>query len=469
MRKTKIVCTIGPSSSSADIIEAMIRNGMNVARLNFSHGNHRDHEEKISIIRDRARTVGATVAILQDLAGPKIRVGFIPEPGALLEPGRDFILTSLPITGNSNRVSISYPHLPGEVKAGDLLLLADGLMELAVVETTETEIKCHIITGGILTSHKGINLTTGTIHAPSLTEKDRADLLFGLEQDVDYIALSFVKAADDIGMVKEIIAKQGKKVPVIAKIEKHEALANLDEIMEIADGIMVARGDLGVEIPPEDVPLMQKNIIQKANHAGKPVITATQMLRSMVSSPRPTRAEVADVANAVLDGTDAVMLSEETASGSYPLEAVSFMNRIATQAETGFPYETFLHRTPPKEISPSVAHASCVLADHLQAAAIVAHTRSGRTAEYISRFRPRQTIIALSPDEKTLKKLSLFWGCLPCLAPEPQSTDDMIANAARSALATGEAAVGDILVITLGHPDPLWKSGITNMIRVKKL
>ena len=469
MRKTKIVCTIGPSSSSAEVIDAMIESGMNVARLNFSYGDHGDHEAKIKMIRDRARALGATVAILQDLAGPKIRVGLIANPGALLEPGRDFILTSLQVEGNSSRVSVSYPNLPGEVKEGDRLLLADGLMELVVVGATATEIKCRVITGGILTSHKGINLTTGTIHAPSLTEKDREDLLFGLEHEVDYIALSFVKTADDIRTIKEIISKQGHKAPVIAKIEKHEALERLDEIIEISDGIMVARGDLGVEIPPEDVPLIQKNIIQKANYAGKPVITATQMLRSMVNSPRPTRAEAADVANAVLDGTDAVMLSEETASGSYPVEAVRFMNRIATKAETGFPYERFLHLTPQKEVSPSVAHASCVLADHLNAAAIVAHTRSGRTAEYISRFRPSQPIIALSPDEKTLRKLSLFWGCLPCLTAEPQSTDDMIANVAQAVLATGEVSAGDILVITLGHPDPIWKSGITNMIRVKQL
>jgi pyruvate kinase len=469
MRKTKIVCTIGPSSSSADMIEAMIRNGMNVARLNFSHGTHSDHAEKIQLIRQTASKLGTTVAILQDLAGPKIRVGIIPDPGVLLEPGRDFTLTGLQIEGSRNRVSVSYQKLPGEVKAGDRLLLADGLMELVVVDTTATEIRCRVINGGILTSHKGINLTTGTIHVPSMTEKDHLDLLFGLEHDVDYIALSFVKTADDIRMIKAIISKKGHAVPVIAKIEKHEALEHLDEIVAISDGIMVARGDLGVEILPEDVPLIQKNIIHKANHAGKPVITATQMLRSMVNSPRPTRAEAADVANAVLDGTDAVMLSEETASGSFPVEAVQFMNRIATKAEAGFPYEKFIHLTPQEEISPSVAHASCVLADHLHAAAIVVHTRSGLTAEYISRFRPKQPIIALSPDEKTLRKLSLYWGCMPCLTAEPQNTDDMITKAARSALATGEVSAGDILVITLGHPDPGWKSGITNMIRVKKL
>jgi pyruvate kinase len=469
VRKTKIVCTIGPASASPEVIEALIRGGMNVARLNFSHGNHTDHEEKINIIRDTARKLATTVGILQDLAGPKIRVGFIPDSGALLEPGREFILTSLQTEGSNHRVSVSYPNLPGEVTKGDRLLLADGLMELVVVDTTDTEITCRVITGGILTSHKGINLPTGTIHAPPLTAKDREDLLFGLEHDVDYVALSFVKTADDIRTVKEIIGRKGKEVPVIAKIEKHEALTHLDEIIEAADGIMVARGDLGVEIPPENVPLIQKNIIQKANYAGKPVITATQMLRSMVDSPRPTRAEAADVANAVLDGTDALMLSEETASGAYPVEAVGFMGRIAANVESGFPYETFLRLTPRKEISPSVAHASCVLADHLSAVAIVAHTRSGRTAEYISRFRPRQPIIALSPNEKTLRKLSLFWGCLPCLTGEPQNTDNMIENAARSALATGEVSAGDTLVITLGHPDPVWASGATNMIRVKKV
>jgi pyruvate kinase len=469
MRKTKIVCTIGPSSSSAAVIETMIRSGMNVARLNFSHGTHSDHAEKIRLIRETASKLGATVAILQDLAGPKIRVGFIPDPGVLLESGQDFILTGQQVEGNQNRVSITYPKLPGEVKKGDRLLLADGLMELVVVGATDTEIKCQVVTGGILTSQKGINLTTGTIHAPSLTEKDHVDLLFGLEHDVDYIALSFVKSADDIRMIKAIIHENGKEIPVIAKIEKHEALEHLDEIVAVSDGIMVARGDLGVEIPPEDVPLIQKNIIQKANHAGKPVITATQMLRSMVNSPRPTRAEAADVANAVLDGTDAVMLSEETASGSFPVEAVQFMHRIAMKAEAGFPYEKFLHLTPREEISPSVAHASCVLADHLHAAAIVAHTRSGLTAGYLSRFRPKQPIIALSPEAKTLRKLSLYWGCMPSLTEEPQNTDDMITIAAQAALATGEVAVGDILVITLGHPDPVWKGGITNMIRVKKL
>jgi pyruvate kinase len=288
-----------------------------------------------------------------------------------------------------------------------------------------------------------------------------------LENDVDYIALSFVKTADDIRAVKDIIAGQGKDTPVIAKIEKHEALANIDAIMEISDGIMVARGDLGVEIPLEDVPLIQKRLIHQANMHGKPVITATQMLRSMVNSPRPTRAEATDVANAVLDGTDAVMLSEETASGSYPVEAVMYMNRLATVAEAGFPFEQFLRLVPKKDISESVAHASCILADHLEAKAIVAHTQSGRTARYISRFRPRQPIVALSPNIKTVRRLALCWGCRPRFISDPQDTDDMIEKATISARDAGDVSIGDLIVITVGHP--VWVSGTTNMLRVKRV
>ncbi|MFZ1037598.1 MAG: pyruvate kinase, partial [Smithella sp.] len=326
MKKTKIVCTIGPASEKPEILKAMIQNGMNVARLNFSHGSHSDHLAKIILIRELSIKLNKPVAILLDLAGPKIRIGNIPEPGILLEPGRKFILTNREIEGSVDAVSLTYKNLPREVKANDRLLLADGLMELLVVEANDSDIICKVVTGGMLTSHKGINLPTGTISAPSMTEKDKTDLLFGLENDVDYIALSFVKTAEDIRTVKDIIAGQGKDTPVIAKIEKREALDNIESIMEISDGIMVARGDLGVEIPLEDVPLIQKSLIHQANMHGKPVITATQMLRSMVNSPRPTRAEATDIANAVLDGTDAIMLSEETACGSYPVEAVVYMN-----------------------------------------------------------------------------------------------------------------------------------------------
>jgi len=467
MKKTKIVCTIGPASETEETIHSLIMNGMDVARLNFSHGSHEGHRQKIETIRKLSEKLGRPTAILLDLAGPKIRIGTIPDPGVTLTPGRKFILTSRPIEGGINEVSLTYKDLPREVKAGDRLLLADGLMELIVESANDTDIICTVVTGGLLTSHKGINLPTGTIRTSSLTAKDKGDLLFGLENDVDFIALSFVKTADDIRAVKDIIAGQGMETPVIAKIEKHEALENIDAIMDISDGIMVARGDLGVEIPLEDVPLIQKRLIAKANAAGKPVITATQMLRSMVSSPRPTRAEAADVANAVLDGTDAVMLSEETATGDYPAEAVMYMNRLVAAAESGFPFEEFLAAIPRNDISDSVAHASCILASHLAAKAIVAHTQSGMTARCIARFRPRQPIVALSPNMKTVRRLALSWGCRPRLIGRLQNTDELIEKASQATLVAGEANLGDLIVITVGHP--ICVSGMTNMIRVKRL
>ena len=467
MRKTKIVCTIGPASSTAQIIEKMIEGGMDVARLNFSHGTHADHEEKIGLIRTISQRLNRPVAILQDLAGPKIRVGLIPEPGIMLEPGQDFILTTLDIQGTHERVSISYQPLPKEVKTGDRILLSDGLMELRVLKTSATGVYCRVITGGLLTSHKGVNLPSGTIRTPALTNKDREDLRFGLAHDVDYVALSFVRSAEDVALAQAIIRQAGKNTPMIAKIEKHEALKHIDAILAVSGGLMVARGDLGVEIPLEDVPLIQKHLIRQANTAGKPVITATQMLRSMVEAPRPTRAEAADVANAVLDGTDAVMLSEETAAGAYPVEAVRFMDRLARIAETGYAYANFLHQTPRRNISESVAHASCVLADHLDARAIVVHTRSGMTAGCISRFRPRQPVIALSPDRKTVRRLTLIWGCKPYLIDEVKDTDAIFETAPADALKAAGLKAGDLVVMTLGHP--LYETGTTNMIRVKQL
>lgn len=465
MRKTKIVATIGPASATEKTIEAMILKGVDVVRLNFSHSTHEDHGAKINIIRRISAKLHKPIAILQDLGGPKIRIGAVPDPGVMLQPGNNFVLTSRNIPGDEQGVSVSYQNLPQEVKIGDRLLLADGLMELAVIAADGTDITCRIITGGLLTSHKGINLPTGTIRAPSLTDKDREDLLFGLKKDVDYVALSFVKTAADIRDVKDLIRREKKDIPVIAKIEKHEALENLDAIMAVADGIMVARGDLGVEIPPEEVPLIQKMIIRKANAAGKPVITATQMLRSMTTAPRPTRAEAADVVNAILDGTDAIMLSEETATGSFPLESVDFMHRLATAAEAGFSFDRYLALTPDKTVSASVAQASCVLAAHLDAKAIVAHTQSGMTAKHISRFRPRQPIIALSANKNTIQKLTLFWGCLPQLIDPPKDTDDMIEKSAQYAKATGIVSAGDLVVITMGHP--MGSTGTTNMLRVK--
>ncbi|MDD2388365.1 MAG: pyruvate kinase [Desulfobacterales bacterium] len=467
MSKTKIVCTIGPSSQTPEIITRMIQSGMNVARLNFSHGTHADHLEKIRLIRMISDQLEKPVAILQDLCGQKIRVGSIREPGIRLKSGEQFILTSQLIEGAGNRVPVSYRNLPGEVKPDDRIMLADGLMELIVEKTTDTEIFCRVITGGLLTSNKGINLPSGSISAESITEKDKVDLMLGLANDVDYVALSFVRSAADVLKIREIIHEQGKNTPVIAKIEKHEALNHVDEIMDVSDGIMVARGDLGVEIPLEQVPGIQKMLIRRANALGKPVIIATQMLRSMVDSPRPTRAEAADVANAVLDGADAVMLSEETASGDFPVKAVQYMVRIAKDAERYFPHKMYLQLRQKKEISESVAYATCILADNLEATAILATTRSGFTARQISRFRPIPDIIALSPDKKVIRSLALYWGCIPVLFDDISDTDRMIEVAADTALKTGKVHEGDLVVITAGHP--LWVPGTTNMVKVKKL
>lgn len=465
--RTKIVCTIGPASASAAAIRGLVEGGMGVARLNFSHGSHSEHLEKIRMIRGVSTELGKPVAILQDLSGPKIRVGRIPDPGVRLEPGAPFTLTTDDAEGTAERVSVSYAGLSAEVNPGDRILLADGFMELKVLGVTGREIRTEVITGGLLSAHKGVNLPTGTIRVPSLTEKDREDLLFGLQCGVDYVALSFVRRAEDILRVKEIISRENKEVPVIAKIEKHEAISNIDEIIEVSDGVMVARGDLGVEIPLEMVPGVQKMLIRKANLAGKPVITATQMLRSMVDSPRPTRAEATDVANAVLDGTDAVMLSEETAAGRYPVEAVRFMSSIILSAEAHYPHGKYLQMMPYKTIAESVSHASCVLADHLEASAIVTPTQSGKTAGYVSRFRPRTPIIALSPNPAAVKTLALRWGCVPRLVPDPRDTDDMFEKAAEAALESGLVKKGDLVVVTAGHP--VWVAGSTNMVRVMRL
>lgn len=467
MPKTKIVCTIGPSSESREVLEQIIQQGMNVARLNFSHGSHAEHKEKIQIIRQLSDEHGNHVAILQDLCGPKIRVGTIPEPGVLLVPGQLYTLTTEAVEGTAEKVSISFKELPAEVQVKDQILLADGLLELKVLHITDTEIVCEVITGGQLTSNKGINLPSGTINTPSMTQKDLKDLHFGLENDVDFIALSFVRSAADVLDIRERIAEANKSTPIIAKIEKHEALDNIDEIMSACDGIMVARGDLGVEIPLETVPQIQKMLIKKANALGKPVIIATQMLRSMVDSPRPTRAEVADVANGVLDGADAVMLSEESASGKYPVEAVQYLARIAKNTEKEYPHEKYLQLLPSASTSECVAQASCVLAERLNTKAIVAPTRSGQTAMHIARFRPRHQVIALSPEKHIVRALALYWGCSPSLVEPSSDADGIFESVSTSALRTGTVQEGDTVVVTAGHPG--WVAGTTNMVQVLDL
>lgn len=466
MNRTKIVCTIGPSSESPEALRELIKSGMNVARLNFSHGDHAEHQAKIERIRDIADELKTPVAILQDLCGPKIRTGKVKEPGIQLVPGEECILTKEDILGEGNRVSVSYKLLPEEVKPGDPILLADGIMDMVVKSTDGTDVVCEVVTGGLLTSNKGINLPESALSVPAMTEKDKEDLVFGLSQDVDYVALSFVRRGEDIDQIKALIAAREKDTPVVAKIEMQEAIVNIDEIIEKTDGIMVARGDLGVEVPLEKVPGYQKMLVEKSIKAGKPVIIATQMLRSMVDSPRPTRAEAADVANAVLDGADAVMLSEETANGNHPIAAVSYMRKIADSAEENFPYTKF-NANPDAEDSATVSYAACVMAANMNAAAIVAPTSSGFTARQISRFRPASQIIALSPDKRAIRKLCLHWGCVPSLICDPKDTDEMLEKGASAALVSGHVKQGDTIIITAGHP--VWVSGTTNMLKVKHL
>ena len=465
--KTKIVCTIGPSTNTPEQICGLIENGMSIARLNFSHGSHDEHAAMITAIREASRKTERPVAILQDLCGPKIRVGEIPGDGLMLIAGQELVLTTDVKPAQGNRVSVSLGDLPNQVRSGDRILLADGFMEILVERVSDSDVICCVITGGLLTSHKGINLPTRSLDIPSLTEKDRRDLLFGLENGVDYVALSFVRTANDIHTIKKIIHRQNKKVPVIAKLEKHEALENIDAIIAAADGLMVARGDLGVEIPLETVPNIQKQLVRKANAMGKPVIIATQMLRSMVTSPRPTRAEAADVANGVLDGADAIMLSEETASGQHPIEAVQYMARVAASAEEKFPHKKYLKVMPKRSTAESVSYAAVVLAKNLDAKAIIATTRSGSTAAHIARFRPKQPIIGLSPDKHSVRLMALYWGVTPFFLPEIEDTDEMVERAAEAALKQGHVHRGQQMVITAGRP--IWEAGTTNMLWVKEL
>jgi pyruvate kinase len=466
MRRTKIVCTIGPSSRSPELLEKLVAAGMNVARLNFSHGTQAEHGLVIDTLRAIAERLGRPVAILQDLAGPKVRTGPLAGGTAELESGATFTLTARNVPGDAACVSLTYAELPKEVEPGDTLLLRDGAIELSVLETTPADIVCRVVVGGSLGSHKGINLPTRSIRAPSVSEKDRSDLAFGVAKGVDYIALSFVRSADDVRRARELVRERGGEIPIIAKIEKHEALDCIDAIIAEVDGIMVARGDLGVEIPLERVPLVQKMLIEKANRVGKPVITATQMLRSMVESPRPTRAEVTDVANAIIDGTDAVMLSEETASGAYPVEAVQMMGRIADDAETGFRHDVCRRRSEEAGVATlpeAVAHAACSLAADLKAPTILTCTQSGSTSRLVAKYRPRATILAATPSKATCRRLALVWGVVPVLVEKTSDLEAMIAAAREASRRAGFVKSGDTVVLTAGYP--IGMAGTTNLIK----
>lgn len=476
MPSTKIVCTIGPASSSEEVLEQLILAGMNVARLNFSHGTHEEHAKVIARIRALSTKLGQPVAILQDLQGPKIRTGELRDHQPVtLSVGAAFILTTRPIIGDASQVATTYQNLPQDVKPGDHILMADGLLELEVTDTSATDVYCRVLHGGTLGEHKGINLPGVAVSAAALTEKDKDDLRFGVSQGVDFVALSFVRTPGDLRAARDIIAEangaasgehtaSGRRAasrehargpsapPLIAKLERPEAIAHLDAILEAADGVMVARGDLGVELAPEKVPLIQKQIIARANEFGIPVITATQMLESMVLQPRPTRAETSDVANAILDGTDAVMLSEETASGQYPVEAVRMMVRIAQTTEPACKLapRTLRHSRP--TLGHAVSKAAHLLAQEAAAQAIVVFTRSGRSGFLISKERPHAPIIAYTPFEQVYRQLVLWWGITPHLIPMMTNIEEMIATVSRQIAEEGLAQHGDKVVIMGGMP-----------------
>ena len=467
MRRTKIVCTIGPASDSEEMIAKLITAGMNVARVNFSHGTHEYHRGVIRKIKQVRKALNKPVAILQDLQGPKIRVGTIAKGFVQLQPGQQFILTGENAPGDEHRASVSLKSLPHEVKIGHPILLADGNIELRVEKVLPPDIYCRVIVGGVLSSHKGINLPVSEVHVDSLTKKDRKDIVVGLEEGVDAIALSFVRKAADVMTCRKVIKDHGGNVPIIAKIEKHEAVDNIDEIVAVSHAVMVARGDLGVEIDIERVPLVQKSIIRICNALGKPVITATQMLQRMVDNPRPTRAEATDVANAILDGTDAVMLSEETAAGKYPTEAVMMMDRIARSAEQSLDSLKFENIPMEAGTGDAISRASYFIAKEIGAAAIITPTWSGSTACLVSRFRPMQPIIASTPNEAALDFLSLCWGVIPIQIPETDTLDDMIRYSITAARQAGYIDSGQHVIITGGAP--LHVAGKTNFIKVERV
>ena len=469
MIKTKIVATIGPSSNTRPMLEKLINAGMNVARLNFSHGTYEEHQEVIKTIRSLSRTMNRPIGILLDLQGPKIRIGTLKDGKPVnLITGDTIRITTAKVEGTADKVSTTYTKLPGDVKKGDNILIDDGLIELKVLFKRKETITCKILNGGILKEHKGINLPGIDVSAPSLTEKDRRDLNFGIKIGVDYFALSFVRKAEDLRYIKGIIKRQGHKTPVVAKIEKPEALDNLDDILEASDAIMVARGDLGVELNPEQVPCIQKKIIAAAIKANKPVITATQMLESMSSNPIPTRAEASDVANAIFDGTDAVMLSGETASGKYPVRAVKMMAKIAAQAENSeFMTFNLQHAKDPTELVPhAVAQSAVSILNELSAKGIVVFSASGSTAKLISKKRPSKPVYAFTPSLRIYNRLSLIWGLTPLYIASISDTKRLIQASENILVDKKIASRDDLIIIVVGFG---LKEGSTNVIKIHRV
>ena len=469
-RRAKIVCTLGPSSSSEAMIRDLMRCGMDVARLNFSHGTHEEHARMIDRLRKVARAERRTICILQDLQGPKMRTGKLAgRMPVLLKSGSRVTITTRDVLGTSSLISTNFQALPREVEPGSRILLSDGRLSLKVRFIKGGEIECDVIDGGLLAEHQGINLPGAVLSVPSLTEKDYKDLRFGLKHDVDFVAVSFVRSAADVSEVKRFIAQHRAATPVIAKLEKPQAIDNLEEILEIADAVMVARGDLGVEMPPEKVPVIQKHVIRRAQYWRKPVITATQMLESMIENPRPTRAEASDVANAIFDGSDAVMLSGETASGKYPREAVGMMSRIVVETEANIQQNPATRRRTERRelsISEAICEAVARVAEDLNMRAIAVYTESGNTARLISKYRPRAPIFAFAHSKPVSNRLNLYWGVHPVRTTERRSVEAMVELADTQLLKAGIVVPGEIVGIVAGTHTG---SGSTNLIRLHRV
>ncbi|NJM85078.1 MAG: pyruvate kinase [Leptolyngbyaceae cyanobacterium SL_1_1] len=467
LRRTKIVATIGPATSQPDVLRALIEAGATTLRLNFSHGTHEDHQRSIRLIRQISFELNQPVGILQDLQGPKIRLGRFENGSIQLKKGDVFTLTSRPLAGSQTISSVTYELLADEVPTGATILLDDGRVEMRVeaIDRQQRELRCEVVVGGVLSNSKGVNFPGVYLSVKALTDKDRRDLMFGLNQGVDWIALSFVRNPQDVLEIKELISAAGKQVPVIVKIEKHEAIEQMEAILSLSDGVMVARGDLGVELPAEEVPILQKRLIATSNRLGIPVITATQMLDSMAGNPRPTRAEVSDVANAILDGTDAVMLSNETAVGKYPVEAVATMARIALRTEQESPNCTFDEQSSSRSIPNAISHAVSRIADQLQAAAIMTLTKTGSTARNVSKYRPRIPILAITPHVSVARRLQLVWGVRPLLVLDLPSTGQTFKAAMNVAQEKDCLKEGDLVVMTAGTLQGV--SGSTDLIKVE--
>ena len=467
IKRTKIVCTLGPASEKEEVLRELIKSGLNVCRLNFSHGDHEEHKARMDTVKKLREELNQPTAILLDTKGPEIRTGKFDVPEVLLEEGQTFTITMKDVMGNQEMCTVSYKGLAEDVKPGDTILIDDGLVGLTVEEVKGDDIVCKVQNSGIVKNHKGVNVPGVKVNLPAITEKDRSDIEFGIEQGIDFIAASFVRKVSDVLAIREILeANNAEHIKIISKIENQEGVDNLDEILQVSDGLMVARGDLGVEIPTEEMPIVQKEMIKKCNELGKPVITATQMLDSMIRNPRPTRAEVTDVANAIYDGTDAIMLSGETAAGKYPVEAVKTMATIAKRIEETLDYDNILRSKGLNHtsVTDAISYATCATAESLNASGIITSTSSGHTARMVSKFRPNTPIIAATPNEKTSRQLSLSWGVYTVNCAQAGNTDDLIDNSIEASKNAGFINDGELVVITAGVPTGV--SGTTNLIKV---